>query len=261
MFLAAIEALGKKRGVLVGLSLGAAILTRNACMLAAPFYLVLLNQPRLDWRKSGNYVLGVAIFMGLNAWYNWARFGNPFDNGYVAGEKALLNPAHGSFSLHYLVKMTQSYLWRGPTFIGHPPFVQLTDHGLSVFWTTPPFLDLFPAAAALWKRRPVSAAGAEASPTGSTLLGRRGIPWSNTTFWTALAAWAAILPIAFLYLCYNGDGWRQFGSRYSLDYTPFVLIVLGLYFRDRLPRIVYPLAIAAFAINVYGVIWWRVLGW
>ncbi len=281
MFLAAIEALGQKRGLLVGLSLGAAILTRNACLLAFPFYLVALNQPRLTWRKSGSYVLGLAALMALNAWYNWARFGNPLDNGYVAGEKALLNPPFGSFSIHYLVRMMPSYLWRGPTFIGQPPFVQLTDHGLSVFWTTPPFLYLFPAAVALWNRRPIRASAAkpggqakapiaeapasQGSGTGfaklDRFLRRRGIPWDNREYWLALAAWGAILPIAFLYLCYNGDGWRQFGSRYSLDYTPFILVVLAIYFRDKLPRLVPVLAVFAFAINLYGCIWWRINGW
>lgn len=268
LLLGAIEALGKKRGLLVGLALGAAILTRNACMLAAPFYLVALNQPRLDGRKSGAFALGVALFLGLNAWYNWARFGNPFDNGYVAGEKALLNPPFGSFSIHYLVKMMPAYLWRGPTFIAQPPFVTLTDHGLSVFWTTPPFLYLLPAAAAFWNRRVVRDAGpagrdGTAAATGrfENVLGRLGIPWSHRDFWLVASAWAAIVPIAFLYLCYNGDGWRQFGSRYSLDYTPFILVVLGIYFKHRLPWPIFPLAFLAFAINLYGCIWWRVLGW
>jgi hypothetical protein len=64
-----------------------------------------------------------------------------------------------------------------------------------------------------------------------------------------------------LYLCYNGDGWRQFGSRYSLDYTPFILVILGLYFKDKLPRAVIWLAGAAFVINLWGVVWWRVFKW
>ncbi len=248
MLLGAVEALGKRRGWLVGILLGAAILSRNSCLLAVPFYLAALNLPRAELRRSAWYLAGLAFMAGLNGWYNWARFGNPLDNGYVAGEAALLRPAHGSFSLHYLVKMLPAYVWRGPTFQWAPPFVTVSDHGLSVFWTTPPFLYLLPAAVAFFKKRPAAF--------------KLGLPgWSATDWWLAAAAWSALLPIAFLYLCYNGDGWRQFGSRYSLDYTPFILVILGLYFKDKLPRAVIWLAGAAFVINIWGVVWWRVFKW
>jgi len=248
LLLGAIEALGKRRGVLVGLAVGAAVLSRNACLLTVPFYLVALNLPKPALKRSAWFLAGLAFMAAFNGWYNWARFGNPLDNGYVAGEAALLRPAHGSFSLHYLVKMLPAYVWRGPTFQLTPPFVTVTDHGLSLFWTTPPFLYLIPAMVAFFKKRPPA--------------WKFGLPaWSASDWWLAAAAWSAVLPIAFLYLCYNGDGWRQFGSRYTLDYAIFILVILGLYFKDNLPKAFIWLAGAAFAINVWGVVWWRVFKW
>jgi hypothetical protein len=250
LLLGAAEAFGKKRSWLVGLSLGAAILSRNACLLALPFYLVALNLPKPHWKKAAGFLVALGVMAALNGWYNWARFGNPLDNGYLAGEAALLRPEHGSFSLHYLVKMMPAYLWRGPTLYPHWPYLGLTDHGLSIFWTTPPFLYLIPAAAAFWAFRPVLGAEPVTAPF-----------WKDRTWWMTFAAWSAVVPMAGLYLCYVGDGWRQFGARYSLDYTPFLLAALGIYFRDRLPAMVPKLAVLAFAINIWGVAWWRILGW
>jgi len=40
-----------------------------------------------------------------------------------------------------------------------------------------------------------------------------------------------------------------------------LLAALGIYFRDRLPGLVPKLAVVAFAINIWGVAWWRILGW
>lgn len=248
MLLAAVEALGKRRGVLVGLWLGASILSRNDFLLAVPFYVVALNMPKPDFKQSGWFFGGLALMGGLMAWYNWARFGNPLDNGYAAGEMALVRPPHGSVSLHYIVNMLPAYVWRGPTFQLTPPYVVMTDHGLSVFWTTPAFLFLIPAAAAFINRRPATS--------------RWGLPpWSAKDWWMSAGAWAALLAIAFLMLCRPADGWRNFGARYSLDYTPFIIMVLGLYFKDRLPRTLLWLAGASIVINVWGVAYWRILNW
>jgi uncharacterized membrane protein YidH (DUF202 family) len=99
-----------------------------------------------------------------------------------------------------------------------------------------------------------------------------------------LAATAAILLVSVANLMHFSQGWVQFGYRFSNDVVPFalVLVALGL---DRLatarrstdggadragrdrpaPGWALPLAIglvvASIAINVWGVIWGRTLGW
>ncbi len=77
----------------------------------------------------------------------------------------------------------------------------------------------------------------------------------------SVAAWAALLPMAGLYLVYFWDGWRQFGARYSLDYEVFILILLGLYLKDRLTWKFKALAIASVLVNVWGMLYWRLSRW
>ena len=63
-----------------------------------------------------------------------------------------------------------------------------------------------------------------------------------------------------LYLCYFWDGWRQFGSRYTLDFTPFLIVALALrndprpgLWRWPLPTLV----LLSIAVNVWGTWFWR----
>jgi len=98
------------------------------------------------------------------------------------------------------------------------------------------------------------------------LLLRRG--WSERvsdarfTGRLALAACAATL---FLYLCYFWDGWRQFGARYTLDFTPFLIVALALRNDDRPSlrlRWLFPAAVAlSIAVNAWGAWWWRAHDW
>ncbi|MBI6545391.1 MAG: hypothetical protein HY692_01270 [Cyanobacteria bacterium NC_groundwater_1444_Ag_S-0.65um_54_12] len=260
----ALEVLGKRRGWLIGLVLGSAVLSREACLLAIPCYLILLNLPRWRFPSSAGFFVGLSAWGLAAAWYNWARFGNPLDNGYLYANQALWHPPHGSFSLHYLITMLPAYFWRGPTFVPHPPFALLTDHGLSLFWTTPVFLLLFPAANAILQGRAVREATAEASKDETVDSGARPTPHRYQPYrdrTVAVAAWSSLLPMAGLYLLYFWDGWRQFGARYSLDYTPFILIILGLYLKNNPTRCFQLLAVAAFLVNLWGIAYWRLSGW
>ena len=243
LLLGALEVLGKRRGWLVGLWLASAVLSREACLVALPFYLILLNAPRgslsapVPSRATLGFFGSLVALGSVDAWYNWARFGNILNNGYLFANQAIWHPPHGSFSLHYLITMLPVYVWRGPTFIPQWPYATLTDHGLSLFWTTPAFLLLIGAARMPW-RRPL-----------------------DRDAWVRLAAWATVLPMAGLYLVYFWDGWRQFGARYTLDYTPFILVLLGLYIKDKATWTLKALVVASVLINIWGMAYWRLSGW
>jgi len=63
-----------------------------------------------------------------------------------------------------------------------------------------------------------------------------------------------------LYLCYFWNGWQQFGSRYTLDFTPFLMVAFALKndTRERSWRWLFPsLVFLSIAINVWGVWWWQ----
>lgn len=236
---AALEVLGRRRAWMVGLLLGCAALSRESCALAFPFYALLVNHPRFDWKRSLQLVSGIGVLAVFDGWYNWARFGSPLDNGYLHANQTIWHPAYGSFSWHYILPELFAYFWRGPTFVGHPPYVMLTDSGLALLWTTPAFVYL---------------AGAAYRMTRETSL---AAIWADEAKAVALAAWSALLPMAGLYLVYFWDGWRQFGCRYSLDYEVFVVILLALYLRDRVTWKFKALALASVVVNLWGVLYWR----
>jgi hypothetical protein len=86
-----------------------------------------------------------------------------------------------------------------------------------------------------------------------------------------LACWAAILPIALADFTFAATGWAQFGYRYSLDFLPFVflLVVLAV---PRLRGYHLPLIAASVLVNAWGVLWilkfapgelfgWTWVGW
>jgi hypothetical protein len=175
-------------------------------------------------------LLLTAVLLGL---YNFARFGDALNNGYLMANQALLNPEHGSFSWRYISRNVYQYFLRVPGVESSWPWLRLDDHGLSLIATTPAVLLLF--------RR-----GWSPHAPGAALRGR-----------VALAGCALILG---LYLCYFWDGWQQFGSRYTLDFTPFLMVAFALR-NDSRPgawRWVLPLLVLlSVAVNVWGVWWWQ----
>ena len=174
-----------------------------------------------------------ALTAALLAAYNIARFGDPLDNGYIVANQALLAPEHGSFSWRYLGQNLRHYFLLLPTVEKTWPYLKLTDHGLSLIATTPALLLLL--------RRGWSSGAPDAA-----LLGR--------------ASLAGAAMIFSMYLLYFWDGWRQFGSRYTLDFTPFLIVALALR-NDPRPGLrpwIWPAAIAiSCAINIWGIWYWQ----
>ena len=231
--LAWIEALGAANPYLLGLFCAIAATSRSPAALGTPiFFLIALHRrPRLQTAVA--FAVPLLLTGLLLAAYNFARFGDFLNNGYLLANQALLNPEYGSFSWHYVARNIYQYLLRVPELSAHWPYLILTDHGLSLLATTPAVVLLF--------RRGWSERAPEAK-----LLGR-----------LALAACAMTFA---LYLCYFWDGWRQFGSRYTLDFTPFLIVALALrndprpgLWRWPLPTLV----VLSILVNVWGTWFWR----
>ena len=84
------------------------------------------------------------------------------------------------------------------------------------------------------------------------------------------AAALAVVLVTVANLMHFSQGWVQFGYRFGNDTVPFALVLVALGFsrlvdRDPRPRWAMPLAVGliavSVAVNAWGVVWGRLLGW
>jgi hypothetical protein len=232
----ALFALDAERPALAGAMLACAYLTRPQILLVAPLFALEALRvcapgglpvagsigerargilARLDARAlARSYALFavpiLVAFAGL-AWLNAARFGRP--SPFLFGHEFLTVGWHGRIvkwgllSYHYLAKnmgiALTSLPWLPPAAgapAGSAPF-QINDHGLALWFTTPLYLWL------LW-------------PKG---LGEHG----DRRWLYLVVALSAALPAAFD-LFYQNSGWRQFGYRFSNDYSLLLFMLLAI---------------------------------
>ncbi len=222
---------------LAGLALGCAAITRAPLAFSGIYFLLEVLAPDGVFDRAplaGRLQAGagkLAIFAGLAAvailpalWMNEVRFGSPFEFGHrflfdnrVNGDVA----RWGLFNYHYLERNLHAAFTRLPILIwpsGQAPHLSFDAAGMSLFVTTPLFFLL------LW---PV------VRPRLHRLL------WLTTA--------AVSLPGFF----YQNTGWRQFGFRFSLDYTPYLIALVAIGGR-RMGRVFWALALAGVAVNVWG---------
>jgi len=234
--LAWIEGIGAANPVLLGLLASCAATSRSPTLLGVPVLLVLSLGQRPRVSTAILFFVPLALTACLLGAYNFARFGDWFNNGYLMANQAILQPQFGSFSWHYIAQNVTVYFLRLPGLSSTWPYLTLTDHGLSLIATTPAVLLLLRPG---WSPRLPDA------------------PWYGRL---ALAGSALIFG---LYMCYFWDGWRQFGARYTLDFTPFLIVALALRCDGRRSgRWLLPvLAVLSIAVNVWGAWWWRIHRW
>jgi hypothetical protein len=85
-----------------------------------------------------------------------------------------------------------------------------------------------------------------------------------------VAATTAVVLVSLVNLMHFSQGWVQFGYRFSNDVVPFALVLTAiglarLVDRPDRPPWAMPLAmgliVLSIAVNLWGVVWGRVLGW
>ncbi|HMN58827.1 MAG TPA: hypothetical protein PJ988_00600 [Anaerolinea sp.] len=241
ILLAAGLAVTRKPAWLSGAALAVAVVARPHILVIAPLVVGIWWQNAredglvVNWKRLAGWALALGIpilFAGGGLlFYNWLRFGNVLDYGYLTENVAdfmagdLKN--YGTFHPHFILRNLRVMflnlpLWK-PACGGLAPSVE----GLSMLIASPALVYL---AAALPNK------------------GRRQ-PWM-------LGAWAAILCVLIpLALYYNTGAW-QFGYKYLLDFLVPVMLLLGLAAGEKLPRGMLLLILASMAINLYGVLWW-----
>lgn len=240
LLLALIENFGKKRSLLLGLFFSASVLSRQTTLLSLPFFLFFLKKGISNekfFKKSLIFFIGALPLFLFNAYYNFARFGNIFDDGRYYMYLNYVN----SFSPYtfarignpgFVTKMLDlrniplnlyTLFFMPPDFSTRFPFVTPSPYGLSVIITSPIFF--------------------------YTILAKRNF--------TTKVSWLAVLLVAIGDFLWFAQGWVQFGYRYLLDFIPFLMILLAFGIK-KFSNFTYTLLIWSVIVNAWGAFYLKV---
>lgn len=212
LLLALAESLGRQRGWLLGLLIGASFLSRQMTGFALLFPLVVL------WPRRGALVGllgGFGLCVGVYLWYNALRFGSPIATGYdllelqgplkaKAEQYGLFHPAFVPFNLAHLLIQGPHLVFGGPR--------QLEVLGADTYGTALPLASPFLLAAFLAKATAQVPRAYVCALTAATLL--------------------IVVPTLFYY----NNGYQQVNcQRFTLDFLPLLVVPLALGL-SRLPE-------------------------
>ena len=260
------------RQFVAGMLFGLAATARLSILVAAPFFM-LVGSGGSWWRRSWSAGLGAAVPVAALLAYNVAVTGHVFhpayDHLYQLESRAYTSlgyhPDWSAEDPRYLAQnlgimflatpeilpdrvrdtlgtidrplCTAAGAERG-LFARDCPLALPRDIGMSILLTSPAYLLLIPALRRYGRSRLV---------TGASL---------------------AVLLVVLVDLMHFSQGWIQFGYRFSNDAVPFAvpLVALGLQgLADGTRRWAIPVAmgliVVSIAVNAWGVVWARQLGW
>ncbi len=194
LLLAIHEYLGRRRWPLMGLLLGLVYASRPTAAMNILFFLGALFLGDEPWRtkcKSSTYFLGCFFSLALLVmYYNFARFGSPFESGYnyqigMKPDGPLLGPWNIPTNLRVL-------LFGMPIGIDHFPYFTADAFGMSLFVVSP---WLFLVRPQRWNQ------------LDSLLV-------------------VNMVVIVLVLLCWWSTGSNQMGYRFSLDFLPMLFWLL-----------------------------------
>lgn len=160
--------------------------------------------------------------MGLNALYNFARYGTFLDVGYTLIPGIQQDPyfTNGIFSISYIPRHIYAILFQGPILLNSFPYFEPSWMGLGLFFTTPAFIYIFKG------------------------------PWDKLSKKAALA----VLCILLILITHGTVGFTQFGYRFSLDFTPFLILLAAKGMREKIGWSEKSLIILSLLVNLWGVV-------
>lgn len=227
--------IGAARPVLAGVFLGLAAITRTPMAFMFPFFVLEAARIAGGWeamredrrafvravaRPLVRFAVPVVVIAIIAAAYNVARFDTPLEFGHtyldVRQQKQI--EQYGLFSYQYLARNLAVAFTLLPELPDRGPFVRISGHGLALWVTTPAFLLL------LWPR-----------VRGSIHR----------------ALWITVACVAVPTFFYQNSGWFQFGYRFSLDYTVFLVLLLAVGGRP-LRWVGYTLIAIGIVVNLFG---------
>ena len=223
------NALQARRPVLAGLFFSMAVLTRTPLLFTGIFFVLEARRAaKADFnRKLGLFAAGAAPLGLLGAWFNVARFGSPAEFGHRFFYNNRVNldiDTYGLFHPHYLMRNIEAAFLKLPKLHTAPFGLEYDPHGLSLLLTLPLLVLLLAP-----KLRPAL--------------------WKTVLVTVACCALPGLL--------YQNDGYMQFGFRFSLDYTPWLLLAFALSgYRLRTPSVA-ALAGLGVLVNFWGAVAFR----
>lgn len=200
---------------------------RTELLVVAPLFLYLLfrnENKREKWLGIGVQFVTVPVLLGgATLWYNWARFGSPFEFGYALIPGVLDEPwyRHGIFSLKAIPENVHHMLFRRWRWVETPPYLLPTGFGSSIFLACPFLILLF--------------------------------RWRVTEWRTYGAVWLSALVVCLIVWCHGNTGGWQFSYRYAIELLPFFLIILVLNGKQRVTALEVALCTLSVVINGYAV--------
>jgi hypothetical protein len=200
-----------RRPLLAGICFAMAFATRTPLLYTAIFFYAFVFFPggklrRSDWVDAAKKIAWFSLpclIMGLSLlWMNYVRFESfsEFGHRYLAAGQIQRIQQYGLFNYQFVAKNLTAMFTLLPRFQDTYPYVQISTHGMSLLLTTPAFAYL------LMQRERIS------------------IP---DKFWWALL-WVTVAVCAIPGVFYQNTGWEQAGFRFSLDYTPYLILLLAI---------------------------------
>jgi hypothetical protein len=244
---------------------------------------------RVNWRPIAQFAGGLAPVLLLAAILNYARYDNPVEYGYNYVESShqtylAFQYRYGNLDLRYLDLHPPVIFGGMPLFQQAGPYVLPSWFGAAIWVTTPAFLLAYFADIKKYLIPTVICASVLA--LSCAFLMSRAIAAAWHTGWSTvdppenvhllpfllmvgvaigaglclrnrltLACWAAIIPTAMVLFSFAFVGYTQFGYRYSLDFMPFLWLLVAYAIGDKVRW--YHLALIALSIvvNAWGVLW------
>lgn len=222
---------------MIGLCIGLAISARPNGLMTWPFVFAVTmqilreNGETIDLKKIFLWAFKSALPIGaiiISLFiYNYARFENFFDFGYVTidGNPVIVYNAqtYGLFSLHYVpYNLKVMFLYLPEIHLGGQWPILPSGAGMSLFVATPALVYLFHR-------------------------------YENKLWiW---GAWLAVLFNFLLLVSYHNTGMDQFGYRYILDVAIPLIALLSVTFRKKIPWHFVLMIVLSILINLYGANW------
>ena len=209
LFWAMYEYLNKERFLLIGFILAFLLASRSTVALASIFFILEIIRSQSDLKtkltQSSYIILPVIISLLMLMQYNFIRFGNYFDNGYMSTIQHDRNAdrtrtKYGLFNIVHIPSNLYNYILRSPEPVYEPntyriifPYIYGSFGGTSFLLTSSLFVTIF----------------------FGIITNKRNIH-----------LWVSSIVILLSLLTYAYTGASQYGTRYMLDLLPIWYIIL-----------------------------------
>ncbi len=218
------ESLSRNNPAVLGFCLGCAGLCRYPTLLSTPFFLLGLGRRRMK-KFFSLFLLGLMIPLSFLFYYNYIRFGNPLETGYIYQINLMRSPKpFGILNPKYMFLNLYTFFIEPMSLIDRFPYLLPRISGLALTFTTP-----------------ASVFALKAKNRNPKVLG----------------SWVSVLLIFIFLMCYFSNGADQFGYRYGLDFFPFLFLLISQGVKNPLTPRAKSLIIIGVLVNFWGVLFFN----